>query len=269
MSIAGRSFTFNGKNSETDFASLQSQFNGLEHTVQTAFTYTLNRGEIQPARAVPNYYSSQFSDTLQFSATIAKSDHTPYSQAEERRILSWLTAPDGYAPFSVVDPPEEDYHRGITYYVRCTGVTEERPMGGNSVLALTLAFTCSAPYGYSEERRYPFTCSSTASIPVENDSDDLGTDLWPVIELKALQSGSISLCSSACPEDVMSLSLREYQEVVIDCAAMDITDNLDLFDYSRDTNLAWIRLSPGPNTLSVTGACEGAVRFRAVRMVAI
>lgn len=269
MSIAGRSFTFNGKNSESDFNSVLCELNGAQQTVQTALKYTLNRGEILPGRAAPNYYSAQFADTLQFEATIAKLDHTPYSQAEERRILSWLSEPLGYAPFTVADHPGEDYHSGVIYYARCTGIAEERPAGGNLVLGLTLSFTCSAPYGYSEERRYDFSCSSSASFTVFNDSDDRSADIWPIMEVKCLKTGPVTFCCQSDPAQTLSLSMREAQELIVDCAAMDITDNLGLFDYARDTNLGWICLAPGENLLTVTGECEGTVRFRTVRMVAI
>ena len=59
------------------------------------------------------------------------------------------------------------------------------------------------------------------------------------------------------------------QKLIVDNKYGKITDELNQFDFSKDTNLVWLKLAPGLNKITVTGNAKGIVKCRYIRKVGI
>lgn len=266
MNVYGKSFSFNGINS-SKYDVVLVGFNGAETERTTGINYTTNKTELTPFKSVTNIYNKKYDDVLRFDISICKSDGKSFTEQERREIVAWITSPVQYALFTIDDCQydENPYHKDIEYFCTSTNYTEFVTLG---VKGLTFSMECNAPYGFSKEEVTLFDSLNNVVI-INNTSDELTSDYYPIIELKSNFNGEVTISNNNFPSEIMRLNLLQGQEIVINNKYGDVTDNLELFDYSTDTNLVWLRLSSGENIITITGDVVGKIKCRYVRKVGI
>lgn len=266
MNIFGKSFTFNDISSETQGLVLCSM-DTISESRETALGLELLKSELTPFRDTTNYYTSRYREVLTFDAGIIKTDGSPFTAAERRALINWLTGPAGFVPFTITDYDDNDYHENLVYFVKCTGLREFVP--GMRLHGLTFTFECNAPYAFSPEEVHTFDTTGTTSLTIDNTSDELSRDEYPMLYLHAKATGTIIIANNRFPNESMELKVKNGQDLTIDNRLGDIREQLGLFNYATDTNLKWLRLAPGSNTLTITGAASGQIRCRWIRKAGI
>lgn len=265
MNVFGKSFEYNGKSS-TDYNVQLCSFDSADTDRETAISFGLLTGDITPDRHIPNYYAKKYNDTLEFSISLLKGceENRPFTIQEQKEIVRWLTSPKDHKLFTVLDFDGEDYHADIEYYCLCTQYSE---VVVNGIAGLSFTFKCNAPFGFYPQQITTFSSPTTVSI--ENYSDELYEDYYPVIELKSNATGEVTFVNSVYPDETLTLKCVAGQTLIVDNQLGNITDDFKLFDYSTDTNLIWLKLAPGDNNITITGDAEGKIRCRYIRKVGI
>ncbi len=273
MNVYGKSFEYNNISSEEYDVMLCSFESSTGTERNTGISYDILSGDITPHRAIPNFYFRKYNEPLSFTIELCKktcngSDRY-FSTQEQKQIVKWLTGTKDFSKLKVVDFDSSDYHNNINYYCICTSYSES--VINDKIICLYFEFKCNAPYAFYEENVIPFhsTNEQPALFLVENYSDEISDDYYPILELTAQSTGEVTIVNDIYPEDKMILSLKNGQDLVIDCFEADIVDNLGLFEYNTDTNLKWIRLSPGENHITITGDVTGNIKCQYPRKVGI
>ena len=264
--VFGKSFEFDSISSDTYNVVLCS-FDTVDISKDTGINYDIQSGDITPNRPVANYYNKKYNKPMEFQVEICKpcGSVNYFTTEEQRQIIRWITSPVDYRKFTVVS--NNGYHDGIEYFAICTEYQEK--VVNDKIIGLYFSFQCNAPYGYYTEQITTFDTSANTEITIDNYSDELEIEYYPVIELTAGQTGTVTITNSAYPDKVMELSVKNGQTLIIDNNACDITDNIGLFSYDTDTNLKWISLVNGNNTLIITGTATGKIKCRYPRKVGI
>lgn len=270
MNVYGESFTFDTFNSKTYNLALCSM-DSTDTIKESIFTWTVNKGEINPNRHRPNYYNIKPSDVLSFDITVIKCDGTSFSPSERRDIIQKMTSPLSHSLLRIKDFSDGyQYHADIYFRAIVIGYSEIVPVGDISGMKFT--FECDSPYGYIDYELIQTNTDNADifSFDIQNDSDDLYRDYYPTFRLKAASTGLVTITNLNYPDEVMRLNVHNGQELLIDCEQGDIQDlNVDLFNYETDTNLVWIHLSHGMNTIEVSGLDEIIVKCTFNRKVGI
>lgn len=242
-----------------------------DHTRSSAISYNILSGDITPNRPLPNLYNKKYNGVLEFKIEICKACATSehFTAAEQQSIVRWLTSPYDYRKFKINDFKNRDYHKEIDYYCICTSYGET--VINDSIIGMFFKFQCNAPYAFLEEEITEFTATSSApaTFTINNKSDELEEDYYPIVELTGTATGRVSIKNSIYPNETMDLSVLNGQTLYIDNGESDISDNLNQFEYSTGTNLVWLRLAPGNNIITVTGSCTGQVKCMYPRKVGI
>lgn len=268
MNVHGRNFTYDGKNS-ADYGVILCTFETRNSLKETNITYKINRSDFTPYKSVSNIYSKSYEDVLTFDVGICKCNGAKFSPDERREIVAWMTSPNSPALFTITDFTTSDfsdnYHEDIEYF--CNAVAYQEFVPTEAVRGLLFSMECNTSYGFSPEEKTPFSENST--IIIFNSSDELQQDYYPIIELTGTANGIVKIKNDQFPNDVMELSVMNNQTLLIDNQYGIITDESGKFDFSKDTNLTWLRLAPGMNKIQISGNAKGFFRCRYIRKVGI
>ena len=268
MNLCCKNFTFNGINSSKyDF--VVCEFDAPDSIIDTALSSVINRSDLTPFRNIVNTYTRAYDDVLKFTISMCKPTGEAFHEMERREIVGWLTSPKYPVLFTVEDDTDSGYHHNIEYFCQCTGYSEFRPNG--NICGLIFEMECDAPYGFSPENIISFDIKGTGIVQIDNTSDEWEEDYYPKIDITGTASGiqSVTLCSDKYPDDILELNIKNGQRLLIDNFNGDISDNTDTFDYSKDTNLKWLKLKHGINNITIKGNVSGCFKCRYVRKVGI
>lgn len=268
MNVFGKEFEYNGICS-TEYGAILCSFETVDTQRTTGIAYDLNTGEITPQKPIANFYNKKYKQPIQFKISLCKLSKSDkyFSVGEQRKIVRWITSPTDYRKFRILDDDNTIYHYGIEYFCICTEY--EEVVVNNQLAGMTFLFQCNAPYGFYQQETIEFNSSNSSSIIIDNYSDERESIYYPYIEMTGLSNGSVHIHNDLLPDCNMELSIHMNQTLYIDTALCDITDNTGQFKYSTDTNLKWIGLLPGKNTLSITGDVQGKFVCRYPRKVGI
>lgn len=266
MSAYGQSFTFNGKSSE-DYGVRFVKFD-IETDDDIGLNYEISKSSLISKRSKVYSHSKKYSDVLNFTIALCKNDFTKFTQEERRPIISWLTSPKTYKEFTVQDNKKLKYHYNITYFAVCNGYKEISP-APNLKYGLQFTFECNAPYGFSNEKQVSFNSSEASEFVCQVESDELEDEIFPYLSITPKSTGEIKLCNDSFPNREFILKGSANNTLSIDSEIGIISDTADVFNYDTDTNLLWLKLKNGENTISISGDCEGYVKWREPRKVGI
>lgn len=266
MNVFGKSFVYAGKSSAY-YRAILCSFETSDAMCDTAIKYTVNKSDLMPSRSIVNYYNHKYTDVLSFTVGICREQNEPFTEAERREIVGWLTSSKGYQLFHVQDFPGNDYHQNIDYFATCVGYKEFIP--NSDINGMSFDFECNAPYGFSPEEVTNFDINTTGTITINNTSDEWNEDYYPVMEIEGKATETITITNAAYPKTVIELKIKNGQRLLIDNQNGDITDNVGIFDYSTDTNLKWLRLKHGKNVITIDGNVKGCIKCRYIRKVGI
>jgi phage-related protein len=265
MSVHALSFTYNGLNSLYDFGLILA---GTDSESQ-GISYTATKSELSTYRPRTTLHNKRFADVMQFDLCVMKCDGRELTQTQARKIVSWITSPSGYLPLTVQDFKDTDYHHGIVYFATCTGYTPLRPRHPSEIVGYTFHFECNAPYGYSEKRIVEIDTDISDTYEIQVSSDIMGEPIYPKIHITPSESGILTFSNSAFPGEIFTLNVISGNFVQIDGETGIISDFAAVIDYDNDTNLAWLKLADGLNTITITGSCTGEISYREPRQVNI
>lgn len=270
MNVFGKSFEFDGVSSDV-YNIMLCSFDIQDNIRSSSISYTVLSGDITPSRPVPNFYNKKYADLLKFKIEICKKCETneTFTTEEQRKLIRWLTSPIDYRKFKIVDYEDCDYHVGIDYYCMCTNYGET--VIKDNIVGMFFEFQCNAPYAFMEEEVIEFisTSSTSTTLIIDNKSDELEEDYYPVIELTGTATGVVTITNNMYPDEIMELNVLNGQTLCINNDESDISDNMDSFNYATDTNLVWLRLVCGNNTITITGDCTGYFKCSYPRKVGV
>lgn len=259
MNLIAKSITYNGRQLPEKF--VLCSFDTLDVMKETYIKQSINRSEITPYRSRVNLYNSIYQEPLQFTMDIIKCNGTEFTNDEYSDMIQWLTASSIYIPLQVTDFEGVTYHKNMEYMAKSTGFDEF--IIGNKIIGLRFYFECDAPYGYSLKQEITFTGGE--SIIINNQTDELSSDIYPVIKIDCFATEEVQIVNQVYSDQILKLKVLEAQSLIIDNESGLIEDNLSMFDFSTDTNLVWIKLAPGINTIDVTGNVNGVIQYRYIR----
>lgn len=256
MYLLAKSFTYDGV--ELPLQYMLGTTDGVDTNKESYISRKTNKGEITPDRVTPHYYSSTYEDVLSFDVLIIKKDGSILNSTEIDDLILWLDKSDNYHLLTVTDYDGITYHSELEYFAMSKGFNEFGV--GNLIYGLTFHFECNAPYAYSKEFSYPFV----GGVPIEIDNTSHEQrPVYPIVELQSNVTGEITIKNlSFLPNEVQMLKVLQVQALKINNELGIIEDNMDVFDYSTDTNLVWICLTRGKNSLLVSGDVTGIIKCR-------
>ena len=269
MDVFAKQIEFDGVNLMDEYGVTLASFDIPDSKRETGISYEINSSDITPYRPVANYYNKRYREPLKFNITFIKMcrDTNYFSMDEQRKIVRIITSPTDYRILRILDYDDNSYHYGIEYDCICTDYQEVSI--NNQIVGLTFSFQCNAPYGYYNEVSTSFNTSSSTTITIDNYSDEREALYYPKIELKSSDTGSVVIKNEQTPDNDMQLEVYNGQTLYIDCDACDISDDIEMFKYSTDTNLKWLSLLPGKNKITITGNVSGKITCRYPRKVGI
>ena len=257
MNLMAESIIFNGKMLPVGF--VLCSFESSDTTRETGIKLVTNKSTLTPFRNKANLYSVQYEDVLKFSVSIIKCSGEKISDYEYRELVEWLTSPVTYCPLTVIDFPDVSYHSEVIYYAVCTGYNE---FVVDDIYGLTFDFECNAPYGFSPTQIYKF--SGGTPIKINNLTEEFSIDIYPIVTINCKSTETVTIRNDQYPDEVIELKVLNGQVLTIDNEHGLIIDSIDMFDF-EDTNLEWLHLAPGINTITVSGNVTGTIEFQCVR----
>lgn len=259
MNLLAKSFAFDGMSLPEGY--VLCSFESVDTKKETAIKLDTNKSKITPFRSQTSLYSVQYKDVITFSTSLMKCNHEKLTDDEYNSLTQWLLSPIVYRPFNVIDYPGITYHQNVVYNAICVGY-DEFVINGD-IYGLTFNFECDSSYGYSPEQSYDFT--GNTPLVINNKTEELSEDIYPEIELHCNSTEGVAIKNNSYPEEMMTLKVLEGQTLTIDNKHGLIKDNLDMFNFGTDTNLMWIHLAPGINSITVFGDVTGTIKYRYVR----
>ena len=261
MELLAKSINFNGTELSKDYAIVS--YGAMATQRDNVINQSTLRGNITPYRDVSHFYGLNHTEPLQFDLSLMRRDEKPLTNTERDTLIHWLCGPHDFCKLTVTDWSFSDYHKDIEYFVVCTGYSEFSH--NTKIWGYTFHFEANAPYGFTPEYTYEL---SGGKVEIENLSID-DTPYYPTIELDCTKEETVKIENTAVPGTILTLHVYKGQHLTIDCDMGDITDNIEMFDYGEDSNLTWIYLVPGTNTINVTGSVTGTITCQYPRKVGI
>lgn len=171
--------------------------------ISLALERDMEIGETNKYRIEPNFFGDKWSSPLGFELHIIKnackySNQTEmiFSQKEIREIAGWLTSPH-YPKWIEFEYSPDDIDRDkISTYKGWFNNIETYVVGG-AVYGLRLCFTCTTPFGYTDEKNKEITNQSMTIISelVENNSDELESYCYPHIHIYPNSTNECFICN--------------------------------------------------------------------------
>lgn len=259
MSIFSNSFIFNGITSQ-ELGVVLCSFEQNSERHETGISFNINKSNLTPNRDKANLYSKSYASVLSFTMSLVKCDGKLFTRDEYFNLVKIFTSPLSYSALTL----EDEYHKDITYYVICKKYTEWMP--DSNMRGLEFEFECNAPYGF-EIKTLEFD-ETVKSILIDNTSHEMNKLYYPEIEITATQTGTITLTNITTGAEPFTINLRNTQKVYIDNELGDMYDNMNLLSY-EDSNLKWLGLQYGVNTIRVSGECRIRFICKYIRKVGI
>lgn len=224
--------------------------------------------------------AGKYSDVLTLTFTFLKDpciydtqEQRKFSREDIREITAWLTSPN--IPLLLEFEDYDDTWEPIDFYGNFTSV-ELYSVG--EVYGLTVTFQCNAPWGYSKEKTYfaSLTSSDDSTIfEIDNDSDDWESYVYPCFKITP-NTLEETITIQNITDDLGTFSFTGYTNLVvnIDSQRLMVWDDAGVTNYSKlgwttDTmdTIYWPRLIHGENKIKIMGNCDVTMKFRLPRKV--
>lgn len=256
-----KSFTYDGKSTDTIVDKPLSivQFDNI--TDIDGFTREIIKGDKTLTRQEANHYGSMYSDDMTYDFYLVKNDGSPFTDEEQRKVNKWLTSPR--LPKSLnanCDDGDQVIYKGIFTNIGWKMITGHWD-------GVKCSFTCDVPFAWKTfSKTYSITNSLTTSINIP--SDDSEYEVYPKITIKSTTRQTIIITNTTDNNNKMTISLNPNLPAKIDCKNCIISDAtssgvIDFEDlgWSDATNIYWMKLFDGDNSLKITGSCELTIEF--------
>lgn len=178
-------------------------------------------------------------DEIVLNLMLVGNNMTPKVWTEEDiiNVKKWIIK-DEFKPFISNDNPN------YIYYFQCSSIRKNFTSKGEGVLEVTFKpMDCFVYKKYSKT----ITSNDTSNLSILNPSNEY---YFPIIELT--NKGNNSTINKINELEIKGLNTNE--KVVIDNLMLTVLDgNVNKFNCC---NRKWLKLTPGSNTLNISGNCE-------------
>lgn len=249
MALFAHSFNFNGTSSET-FRLRLVGFDS-DSPVTTLYEKSVIKGNINMHHPIPTRKGLKYNDVLKINISVIKEDGSIITDSELRRIRRWLNG---------CNEPKRLYFSGceneifesVDYFGNFISVERFEPTC--ETYGLKLVFENIAPYAFGKEETTEYTCADLLDIQLDNTSDEICEDYYPILKIKSNTDQTVSLTNHS--DNDRPLTIRMYRDQVVIFYNQDkyIEDNTGVLNMD-DWNLNWFRLVPGVNEISIVGDC--------------
>lgn len=264
-------FEFNGVNSDKYgiiITKLEDNTSLISRSVIT--------GEKNRFRPRENHFGTMYDNNYSFTLGLSKSpcasrDNGYFTSNEIKRINSWLTSPQLPKKFKFIN--NEYFDEEIEFFVVFTAVEAEHV---NKPHELIFNVVCDSPYGYTPLIIHNIESSSVVTTPfvISNNSDELEDYIYPLIKIKSLGYGKITI-KNLTDKGEISIEVLKNVTFYIDCKRLKIYDDtnqiisFDDLGISDVDSIYWPRLCSGINNLEFKGAAEIEITYREPRKVGV
>lgn len=171
--------------------------------ISLALERDMEMGETNKYRIEPNFFGDRWSSALSFELHIIKdtckySNQTEmmFSQNEIREIAGWLTSPHYPQWIDFEYSPDDADRDKVSTYKGWFNDIQTFTVGG-AVYGLKLCFTCTTPFGYTDERVIKMKNTSTTFMSdyIENNSSELESYCYPKIHIYPNATGGCFICN--------------------------------------------------------------------------
>ncbi len=218
-----KDFTFEAKKLSNILSFVSADFDG-NSDVPLAMERSMETGETNKYRIEANYYGDTWSDPLQIELDIIKDiclyprqNDRIISQSEIRQITRWLTSP--HTPRWIHFEYEENDTDKTAYYFGYFSNIETWAVSGE-IYGLRLYFTCTTPFGFTENITNSKSITTYDHLLIQNDSDELESYCYPQINIHPKSDGQIFICNlSDCnllEQGILSLTQSSYFDSMLD-----------------------------------------------------
>lgn len=249
MALFAHSFNYNGTSSET----FQLRLVGFDSDspLTTLYEKSVIKGNMGRYQPIPVRKGLKYSDVLKINISVVKKDGSVITDSELRELRRWLngSAEPKRLYFSGC---ENEIFESVDYYGNFISVERFEP--NCETYGLKLVFENIAPYAFAKEEITTYTCADLLDIRLNNTSDEICEDYYPVLKIKSSADQTIRLTNHS--DDERSLTVRMYRDQALTFYNQDkyIESNIGTFKMD-DWNLTWFRLVPGMNEISIIGDC--------------
>lgn len=271
----GKSFTYNGKNTASDFGLVLVSLKSDSNSVSLGLDREVEKGSTTKYRESANHYGARYSDVLTYQITLIKNEEKYFNQrdmkfnrTELRKLTSWLTSnrlPKLLEIEENVGEDEKVDFFGI--FTKIEPVALEHDLYG-----IKLTFQCDSQYGYSKE--YNYVCNGNDTTIIENTSDEIELPVYPMIKIVPKSTGKIKI-SNLTEEKSFEIECQNMNDIHIDCKnTMIYNTKAQIFKlsdigltYNQLDKFYWFRLLHGINEIKVDGDAEVTITCRYPRKV--
>lgn len=257
-------FTFNGKNSKSDFGYIIVSFDKSSGFSEPDIAQSLdvtkeNVGNNPKAKLIELSYE----DVLQPCFGLMKCDGEAFTKEEIRNIHKWLMVNE-YTTLLINNSLCNNVHfNAIT-----TNIEIKKINGG--VVGVAVTFECDSPYGY-ETASTSYTISGNKTFILNNTSDGfLNNEIYikPYIKIKKEDSGDFTIQNITLNQTTV-LNLLNQEEIIMDCENMVLSSSISNRNLYSKFNRVWVSLALGNNSIKVTGNGTITVSYDVARKVGI
>lgn len=208
-------------------------------------------------RPIPNEYGT-LDSPHEIEFALLKCNGAVFSQEEQIKIETWLTAPKLSTPLYFVPNGKKSITGPIPYYYGVFTKTEWIP-GRKGFQSVKLTFMPTTVYPFMKGTiKIELKRDSNKKIQIPKNNQD--EYIYPVITLKD-HGGSLSIENLSTGEPVMKLTgLPTGSDLSIDCEncfVLDLTNKKILtfteIGWTKVSDIVWLRLCEGKNELELKG----------------
>lgn len=273
MAIFGKYFEFNGKSSE-DFGLMIASFD-LVDSIPMGLERNVNIGEMNYYRLKPNHFGAIYTNPLQFTVTVVKdpdsNERNFFTRSEISKINAWLTSPRFPALFHMTDYDNDiESDEYVDYFVTVQNVESTFIQ---RVVGLKFTLNCDSPFGYSEEKVITLSESEKEYI-IQNDTDDLESHIYPIIEVTPKDNKDITLINITDNSSSITFNPTGANNTIyIDCQRLTIKNYIGSLIPLADLNILdpqkiyWFKLLSGQNKVKFSGNAMVKIKYREYRKV--
>lgn len=257
--VFGKSFTYNNKNSLTDFNLLMVDFDGSgkfeePDTAQSLELITERIGN-NPRHSLINV---RYEDTLSFKIGVCKSvcdnNSLEFTKDEVRNIHRWLTS-DRYSKLTI----DNKKYENIFFNAVPINITPE--IISDKIIGFVIEWKCDSPYGYETVSNVYTVDGNETVISFNNTTDDLLNSgiIRPHIKVLKKGTGEWHLANQTT-DKVMSFSqLLNDETLIIDCENYVLTSDVSNHNLYQYFNRVWTEFAAGSNLLKISGNCTVSI----------
>lgn len=219
-------------------------------------------GDTTISRPIANEYGTQY-QSLEIEYGIIKKDKTPFTDAEQRTIETWLTSPKFSQKLYFYDC---DNKKNEEFYCGKFTKTDWYPCAGGFAGAM-FTFTNNSAYPmFSFSKDY--TISTTSNFTINCETDELEEYIYPKITITSSTSATFEIINKSDNSNSMKISAQKNLPMVFDCKNCIPKDGTTsgIFTYqdlgwTDVSNIYWLRFLPGTNNLTVNGTGKLKLEF--------